>query len=173
MKALPRKGSFIIPAVFILFFNFSVHAQEKKEVRDSLYSVIYFGATSCYYCNTPENIANISKMVNEIKTQYKGLNIKTLIVSMDEEIPMGLKFIQKYDTTWDEIAIGSFYKNELAIIYLNKTKIPGVPHIVVIKHFTKKGEYNIQQIVKDEILVDLVGGTQIDKWLKDGYLFKK
>jgi len=59
------------------------------------------------------------------------------------------------------------------MVYLNKTKIPGVPHIVVIKHLTKKGQYNIQQIVKDEVLVDLVGGDQIDKWLKEGYYFKK
>jgi len=100
MKVLTGKRLFIIPAALILFLNFSAHAQAKKDARDSLYSVIYFGATSCYYCNTPENIANILKMVNGIKGQYKGLNVKTLIVSMDEEIPMGLKFIQKYDTTW-------------------------------------------------------------------------
>ena len=113
-------------------------------------------------------------MVNEIKDHFKGLNVKTMIVSMDKDIAEGLKFIDKYGIKkWDEISIGSFYNNELALNYLNKTKTPGVPHIVVIKHVTVTGEYNIPHTVEDKVLVDLVGGTEIDKWLQDNYSFKK
>jgi hypothetical protein len=166
----------IIIALSIFFFGQQtiIRAQGKKNEKDSLYTVIYFGATDCYYCNIDKNISNISKMVNEIKDHYKGLNIKIMIVSMDKDIAEGLKFIEKYDTKkWDEISIGSFYNNELALTYLNKTKIPGVPHIVVIKHVTVNGDYNVPHTITDKVVVDLVGGTEIDKWLQDNYSFKK
>ena len=165
----------ILPIILILVYSkLSTQAQTKNNERDSMYSVIYFGATDCFYCNIEKNISNISTMVNEIKEQYKSLNLKTMIVSMDKDIAQGLKFIEKYDTRkWDEISIGSFYNNELALTYLNKTKVPGVPHIVVIKHITLKGEYNIPHAVADEVVVDLVGGTEIDNWLQANYSFRK
>src|SRR6185369_11996876 len=125
---------FCLLIVVFAFLAPSARSQEKK-AKDSIYSVIYFGSTDCYYCNIEKNISNISKMVTEIKDTYKQLNIKTTIVSMDKDIAEGLKFIEKYnEKNWDEIAIGSFYKNELALAYLNNTKIPGVPHLVVSKH---------------------------------------
>ena len=164
---------FCLIIVVIFLFTRSAWAQEKN-AKDSIYSVIYFGSTDCYYCNIEKNISNISKMVTEIKDKYKQLNIKTTIVSMDKDIAEGLKFIEKYTTkNWDEIAIGSFYKNELALTYLNKTKIPGVPHLVVIKHVTINGEYNVPHSIVQEVVVDLVGGTEIDGWMKENYTFKK
>ena len=69
--------------------------------------------------------------------------------------------------------MGSFYNNELALFYLNKSKVPGVPHVLVIKHVTKKGEYNIPHSIKDDVLVDLVGGDQIDKWISSNYSFQR
>jgi thioredoxin-related protein len=171
---MKQRAIIIALLIFFLGHQSTIQAQTKKNDKDSLYSVIYFGSTDCYYCNIEKNISNISRMVNEIKERFKGLNIKTMIVSMDKDIADGLKFIDKYDTKkWDEISIGSFYNNELALTYLNKTKTPGVPHIVVIKHVTIQGEYNIPHLVEDKVLVDLVGGTEIDKWLQDNYSFKK
>jgi hypothetical protein len=168
-----QKCSFSLFA-FIFLFAAPAFTQQEKNKKDSVYSVIYFGATDCYYCNIEKNISNISKMVTEIKEHYKQLNIKTTIVSMDKDIAEGLKFIEKYTTkNWDEIAIGSFYKNELALTYLNKTKIPGVPHLVVIKHVTVDSDLSVPVPIRDEVLVDLVGGTQIDGWLKENYSFKK
>ena len=82
---------------------------------------------------------------------------------MDEDIEEGLKFIKKYGY-WDEISIGSFYYNELALNYLNKTEIPGVPHVMVYKDFLmKKKEMFIPIIMERKLLVDLAGATQIGK----------
>src|SRR5258705_13520336 len=74
--------------IAVIFFSRSVPAQEKN-AKDSIYSVIYFGATDCYYCNIEKNISNISKMVTEIKDNYEQLNIKTTIVSMNKDIAEG------------------------------------------------------------------------------------
>jgi hypothetical protein len=167
----------ICPSFVLLLVSIAQSAnaqQAKKNVKDSVYSVIYFGATDCYYCNIEKNISNISKMVTEIKDQYKDLKVKTVIVSMDKDISEGLKFIDKYTTkNWDEIAIGSFYQNELALTYLNKTKIPGVPHLVVVKHVTVNSDLSVPVPVSDKVLVDIVGGTEIDSWLKENYSFRK
>jgi hypothetical protein len=172
MSSLQKSWSVVV--VLMVLFNVPGFAQQEKHKKDSVYSVIYFGATDCYYCNIEKNISNISKMVTEIKENYKQLNIKTTIVSMDKDIAEGLKFIEKYTTkNWDEIAIGSFYKNELALTYLNKTKIPGVPHLVVIKHVTVDSDLSVPVSISDEVLVDLVGGTEIDGWMKENYSFKK
>ncbi len=171
---MPRFLNIIFILTVLLFTESNAVAQQDKSANDSMYSVIYFGATSCYYCNLEKNIANIKKMSGSIKARYKDLHLKTLIISMDPDLQEGLTYIKKYqDSTWDEIAVGSFYNNELALFYLNKSKVPGVPHVLVIKHVTKKGEYNIPHSIKDDVLVDLVGGDQIDKWISENYYFPK
>lgn len=157
----------------LIAFSYSraqgTHQPMNDVPKDSVYTILYFGATSCGYCNVPENIQNITKMTNEVSELYKGFRIKKVIVAMDEDITEGLKFIGKYGSQWDEIAVGDFYYNELAMIYLNKVQIPGVPHILVIKHTTIKAAYNVPGIVKTETLVDLVGGEQINKWIIESY----
>jgi hypothetical protein len=91
---------------------------------------------------------------------------------MDENIEEGLKFIKKYGY-WDEISIGKFYNNELALNYLNKTEIPGVPHVLVYKDILIKKEKVSVPIIKErKLLVDLVGGTQIGNWINNDYPLK-
>jgi hypothetical protein len=91
---------------------------------------------------------------------------------MDKDIEEGLKFIEKYGY-WDEISIGAFYNNELALSYLNKTEIPGVPHVMVYKDsLIKKEKVSVPIIKERKLLVDLVGGTQIGDWINSSYLLQ-
>jgi hypothetical protein len=145
--------------------GFGLTQNESKEV----YVVYYFGATSCGFCNMPENIEKIKRIKIEFSEKYPGYNIKYVMVCMDRNIEEGLKFIKKYGY-WDEISIGAFYNNELALNYLNRTEIPGVPHVMVYKDLLmKKKEMSIPIIMERKLLADLVGGNQIGKWIDSGY----
>lgn len=63
-----------------------------------------------------------------------------------------------------------FLPDELAYQYLNNTKIPGVPHIILVKRsYSSDSQYLVPVAFKTDILADLVGRTQIDKWIMDGF----
>ena len=148
------------------FTNKEVHGLKEQ------YILLYYGATDCYYCNLPGNIQNINTLVKTIGEKYK--DVKKVMVCMDKDLKEGLRFINKYDSTWNEISIGSFYQNELAYQYLNNTKIPGVPHIILIKRsYSDDNEYNVPVASKTEVLVELVGGNAINKWINDGFPVSK
>ena len=67
-----------------------------------------------------------------------------------------------------------FYQNELAYQYLNSTKVPGVPHVILLKRsYSDDNQYNVPVASKTDILVDLVGGNAINKWIKDGFPIPK
>ena len=167
----------ILRACIVLsFLSIQIYTQaQTTEIKtDSIYSIIYFGATSCYYCNVPKNIENINKMTVGIKKGNPAAQLKLVIVSMDKDLNEGQKFLDKYEmSNWNEISIGSFYQNELALAYLNNTAIPGVPHLFVIKHMTEIGKFNVPIVKSSKILVDLVGGDQLDKWLDNSCRFEK
>jgi hypothetical protein len=136
------------------------------------YVVYYFGATSCGFCNISENIEKIKRIKIEFSKKYADFNIKYVMVCMDKNIEEGLRFIKKYGY-WDEISIGNFYNNELALNYLNKTEIPGVPHVMVYGDLLViKEKLSIPVIKERKLLVDLVGGTQIGNWINNGYPLK-
>lgn len=136
------------------------------------YVVCYFGATNCGYCNIPANIEKIKQIKNEFFKKYPDFNTKYVLVCMDRNIEEGLEFIKKYGY-WDEISIGGFYNNELALNLLNTTKTPGVPHVMVYKDtYSKLEQFSIPVIKERKLIVDLVGGTQIGNWINNGYPLK-
>jgi len=154
---------------FFLIFTIYVSLGFTQDKSKETLVVYYFGATSCGFCNVPENIEKIKKIKTEFSEKYKDSKIKFVMVCMDENIEEGLKFIQKYGY-WDEISIGNFYNNELALNYLNNTEVPGVPHVMVYKDYLlKKERFSIPVIKERKLLVDLVGGTQIEDWINNGY----
>jgi thiol-disulfide isomerase/thioredoxin len=157
---------------FFLLFTIYASLEFAQDKSIETFVVYYFGATSCGFCNVPENIEKIKKIKTEFSKKYKDSNIKFVMVCMDENIEEGLKFIKKYGY-WDEISIGKFYNNELALNYLNKTEIPGVPHVLVYKDILIKKEKVSVPIIKErKLLVDLVGGTQIGNWINNDYPLK-
>ncbi len=158
--------------VCFLLITITIRLGFMQENGKEMYVVYYFGATSCGFCNMPENIEKIKRIKIEFSKKYPDFNIKYVMVCMDKDIEAGLKFIEKYGY-WDEISIGDFYNNELALSYLNKTEIPGVPHVMVYKDLLIKKEKMSIPIVKErELLVDLVGGTQIGGWISGGYILR-
>ena len=162
---------FLFVSSFILLTILSFARKEQRAEKEQ-YVVLYYGATDCYYCNLPENIKNINTMNKSIENKYAG--IKKVMVCMDKDLKEGMIFINKYDSTWNEISIGSFYQNELAYQYLNPTKIPGVPHVILLKRsYGDDNQYKVPIASKTEILVDLVGGTEINNWIKSGFLVSK
>jgi thiol-disulfide isomerase/thioredoxin len=166
------KRIILILTIILLSLPIYSNSGSLQEKLKETYVVYYFGATSCGYCNMPENIKKIKKIKIDFSKKYPDSNIKYVMVCMDRDIEEGLKFIKKYGY-WDEISIGNFYNNELALIYLNQTEIPGVPHVMVYRDLLVKKEKGSIYIIKErKLLVDLVGGTQIGSWINDGYPLK-
>ena len=65
------------------------------------------------------------------------------------------------------------YEKNCYPIYLNKTEIPGVPHVVVYRDLLVINEKLSIPVIKErKLLVDLVGGTQIGNWINNGYPLK-
>lgn len=147
--------------IIITFFCTISFAQEKI-------TIYYFGATSCGPCNRPEVVESVKKIKEQFKAAYKEYDVKCVMVCMDTEIEEGLKFVKKYGY-WDEISIGSHYDNELAFISLNKTKIPGVPHIFVYHDVFEK-QANSTNIIKSRSLIkEVMGGEDIVAWVNGGF----
>jgi len=166
------KREFLKAVDFLILFTICIGFGSTQNKSNEIYVVYYFGATSCGYCNMPKNIEKIKKIRIDFSGKYPDLNVKYVMVCMDEDIDEGLKFIKKYGY-WDEISIGNFYNNELALSYLNKTEIPGVPHVLIYRDLlVKKEKLSIPIIKERKLLVDLVGGTQIGSWINDGYPLK-
>jgi hypothetical protein len=166
---LPLLGFWRVYLILALFAPIFLRSQDSY--KDTLV-VYYFGATSCGYCNLPANIEKIKQIRNEFFKKYRDFDTKYVLVCMDRNIEEGLAFIKKYGY-WDEISIGSFYNNELALNFLNTTKIPGVPHVMVYKDiYLKIEQFSIPVIKERKLLVDLVGGIQIGDWINKGYQLK-
>lgn len=151
--------------LFIALSAIQIPAQVEKENL----VLFYFGATSCGPCNETKTINNIKKIKNEFSKTHSQYNVKYIMVCLDQDIKEGLEFIGKYGY-WDEISVGSHYKNELVMEYLDKTKLPGVPHIIVYHDEYEKPSTPI--IKHRQVLMDLVGSSQIDDWVKSNYQIK-
>lgn len=161
-----------ISTIILLSLPIYSNSRSIQEKLKETYVVYYFGATSCEFSNISENIEKIKKIKIDFSRKHPDSNIKYVMVCMDKNIEEGLKFIKKYGY-WDEVSIGNFYNNELALNYLNKTEIPGVPHVMVYRDLlVVKEKLSIPIIKERKLLVDLVGGTQIGGWINDGYPLK-
>jgi hypothetical protein len=128
--------------------------------------IYYFGATNCGWCNTEECINSIKKMHQEFSNIHNEFNVKFVMVCMDTDINEGLKFISKYGYG-DEISIGSHFHNELVMNYLDKTKIPGTPHIIVFRDLYENDSAPL--IKKRKTIIDLVGVNKIKEWVENKY----
>ena len=86
---------------------------------------------------------------------------------MDKDIEQGIRFTRKYPN-WDEISIGQFYNNELMLVHLNRSQVPGVPHIMIYNDILRIGNYGIPTNQKRTLRVDLVGEKAIESWIQKG-----
>ena len=155
--------------MLLLILVVTITVAYSNEESEEKYVVYYFGATDCGYCNIPENIENVKKIKVEFSQKYINKKVKYVMVCFDNDIEQGIKFIKKYGY-WDEVSVGQRYYNDLSLQCLNKTKIPGLPHIIVYNDiYSSLSEWSIPVIKKRDILVDLVGGKEINEWIQNGY----
>jgi hypothetical protein len=149
--------------LFVVFLNvkFLFSGNDKPTLV-----IYYFGAASCGWCNTEDCINSIKRLHKEFSGIHKEYIVKFVMVCMDTNIEEGLKFIGKYGY-WDEISVGSHYKNELVMNYLDKTSIPGVPHVIVFRDLY---ENDSTPIIKErKTIKDLVGANKIKEWVDKKY----
>lgn len=149
--------------LIILIQGILMYAGEQKK-GDLV--VCYFGSTDCTFCLKEEMVQCIKTMRSKFADIHKIDRVKFVLVCFDKDIEAGMKFVKKYGT-WDEISIGSRYRNEMCLGYLNKTKIPGLPHILVFRD--RYGEKSIPVLKERKIVADLVGVKQIMKWAAGSY----
>src|SRR6185369_13501868 len=93
---------FSFVSLAIVFTIASFTARRPRAPKEQ-YVLLYYGATDCYYCNLPENIHNINTLTETIGNKYAG--VKKVLVCMDKDLKEGLTFINKYDSSWNEITI--------------------------------------------------------------------
>ncbi|MBI3586971.1 MAG: hypothetical protein HY088_07575 [Ignavibacteriales bacterium] len=154
---------YILVCIFVMS-SFLYSQDKSKEV----YVVYYFGATDCPPCNTPKNIENIKRIKAELPKKYSDKEFKFVMVTFDEDIEEGIKFVKKYGF-WDEISVGKRYENELVMQHLNTAKIPGLPHIFVNQTFLIN---NTPTVKSKTTIVELLGAKQIDQWVENGFPLK-
>ena len=157
----------ILFVIFISCFVLLSSIQQGKEPEEFLV-VYYFSATNFGVCQSPEIVGKIKKIKSEFPKKHNNIAVKFVFVCLDKDVESGLKLMNKYGK-WDEISIGQAYHNELAMIYLNRSKIPGIPHILVYKDLISKGRWFIPLIKNRKLLVDLSGVKQISEWMRGDY----
>ena len=152
--------------ILLLLFVASISYSQTPSSRRV--TVFYFGASDCGYCLHKKHIANIDEIRRELAAKHAPVRFKFVMVVMDDSLEEGYQFAKKY-LRWDEIAIGSRYNNELMLEHLNRTELPGVPHIMLYLDSLQLDSSNIPSIKNRKLLVDLVGETNIDKWVESGF----
>lgn len=132
-------------------------------------TVFYFGGTDCPHSTDPKTVANINTIRTQLAKKHSEYAFKFVMVVMDDSIEQGYQFARSY-VPWDEVSIGSFYQNELMLQHINPLAIPGVPHIMVYSDSLVTAEkHNVPLLRKRTLLVDLVGSSQIDKWIQSDF----
>jgi len=163
------KGAYAVLAGALLIGSFFLNSTVTKDDAKEIMVFYYFASSQFGYCAMPENIKKIKKIKTELCEKYKKTKIKFVMVCLDDNLEKGLKFIMKHGY-WDEISIGKSFGNELALNYLNVSKIPKVPHILVFKDLHETGKWNLPVIKERKLIVDLAGAGQIEKWIQQEYL---
>jgi hypothetical protein len=156
-------------ALGIIFLCIQAFAQDSSK---TVTTIFYFGGSDCHFCVDRRNVQNINKMKGELPQHYHEMSFKFVLVVMDKEIDRGIRYSKKYPG-WDEVCIGQFYDNELMLEHVNRSAMPGVPHIMVYRDSLRIGKWNIPTISNRALLVDLAGEGAIDRWVQSGYALKK
>ncbi|MCL5030457.1 MAG: hypothetical protein M1480_15710, partial [Bacteroidetes bacterium] len=56
----------------------------------------------------------------------------------------------------------------LALANLNKTEMPGFPHILIYTESFEKAKYGTELLKSRKLIKDILGGEDIVKWVKSG-----
>jgi len=141
---------------FFLLLSSSLVAQNQL-------TVFYFGSTSCGPCNRADVIDSINLIESDFDSLHQNYTSKLVMVVMDKDLNDGFKYVQKYNL-WDEVSIGSHYNNEHTLSYLNKKKLPGVPHILIFEDTFQDSNAGTKIINSRKLVYSVMGGDQIVEW---------
>ena len=151
-----------------LVFSLLSPLSAQRETQQEILVVYYYGSTNIGFCTTPENIEKIKRIKENLPLVYSDLEMKFVLVCLDEDVQEGLKFVRKHGI-WDEISIGDAYRNEMALSTLNRAEVPSVPHLFVFKYTLGMNKWNIPLLRKKQQLVELSGEKQIGDWINEDY----
>ena len=155
----------------VLLLSFAVSVALAQKSPTERLTVFYFGGSDCPYSTDEKNIANIDRMRTALSGRHNQIPFKFVMVVMDKDVDRGVLFVKKYKP-WDELSIGQFYHNELMLEHVNRSPIPGVPHIMIYRDSLVVGQHNIPTIKQRKLLIDLVGESAISTWIQSDYPIK-
>lgn len=131
--------------------------------------VYYIGGSGCPGCVCDATVAAVRTIKAEFAQKYPRYVVQFNLVCLDTNFWQAVTFIDKFGGGWDELSIGNHFHNELALRYLPQSRMPAVPHILVVRdtvaHEEKKGTH-----VRNRTLVaDQVGPDEFEAWIQAGF----
>ena len=131
------------------------------------YVVDYVGATSCGICSRPDVVRAINRMADRFSEVHED-PAKFVIVAMNRDLQAGMEFITKYDSSWDELSVGSFYRNETLLSHFNDSvRLAGLPHILVFRDRYQETDLGITIRSERDLVTNVLGGESIGDWIKE------
>jgi hypothetical protein len=141
------------------------------DASPTAYVVYYVGSSSCGVCDDPKLIESINRIESSFSSHHDS-PVKTVMVVMDKQIDKGMRFVDSYDL-WDEVSIGSFYRNELLLEEFNDLQTPGVPHVLVFKDTYAERNHGIPVRTNRTLVASVLGGENIIEWVNRDMPLKK
>ena len=151
--------------LLVLLLSASPAADQPDE---RAYVVFYYGATSCGPCSQPEVIESIDAIRAQFADAHAGVSAKLVMVVMDEDLDEGIAYLEKYEP-WDEVSIGSHYRNEHALRHLNEREMPGIPHVLVFEDVYEEASYGTSVLKERALVAELLGADAIVEWAESGF----
>jgi len=130
------------------------------------YVVYYIGSSNCGVCDNKSVVKSINKIPSKFRKKV-NISVKTVMIVMDRKIRRGIKFTLKYKP-WDELSIGSFYRNELLLYRFNELTVPGVPHVLVFKDRYSTRDNGVPVLNSRKLVKNILGGKNIINWVSKG-----
>lgn len=171
---MPTRSLLLTPSILVCLFLAQPGQEAFAQSTDHApsaekgYVVFYFGATSCAACNRPEVIQAVRSIKSGFEHVHTRFPAKFVMVSMDEDIEEGIEFLEKYGY-WDEVSVGSFYRNELVMRHVNTLEIPGLPQVMVYENTYEDAEHGTKTVKETERVAQVMGGEGIVAWAEKDF----
>ena len=128
----------------------------------------FFGSYDCAHCQDTVLQNRIADINSYLRQTSDSSQYHFVMVCFDKDLQKAVDFTRKFGE-WDEISLGARYKNEMSLRLLNRTELPGTPHILVVNEtLTARERFkSIPLIENEEIEVDLIGTANILNWIAE------
>lgn len=134
--------------------------------EDSVYVVIYISAASCGFSSSPEMVDGASQIPSLFSAIY-DMPSKFVLVVMDSNLDVGLRFSRRHGHGWDEVSVGGRYNNETLLSFVNSETISGTPHVLVYKDYYDFDDLNIPHRKSRTLVANFLGRDAIMRWIDD------